>query len=163
MRFILICTLLVLLGCAEKADRTKIIWVRHAEKDTTEASGDPKLTIQGEQRARKLRAFLDTFQLASIYSTPKNRCLQTVMPTAADRGMDIQYYARDNWSSFLDTLPESYANRATLICGHRDQLYKMIEYMGLEVQREPLTAKEYDKIFILSGVDSNPRLEVINY
>jgi len=162
-RFFFFISVLFVFGCSDQKDLTTIIWLRHAEKDTIENSSDPKLTPEGRNRARKLASVLDSIPISTIFSTPYKRNLQTVMPLAADKGIDIQIYERDSWSSLLDTLPSSFQGQSLLICGHRDQIFEMIQYLGVPTDRNKLEKNEYNKLFILRNAHSSPQLEISTY
>ncbi len=162
-RFIIFIFVLLVFGCSDSKDPTTIIWVRHAEKDTIDSGSDPILTPEGRERAKNLASVLDSIPISTIFSTSYKRNLQTVMPLAADKGVDIQIYERDSWSSLLDTLPSSFAGQSLLICGHGDQIFEMIQYLGVQTDRNQLDKNEYDKLFILRNAHSAPQLEISTY
>lgn len=154
---------LLLLSCSQKEDHTTLIWVRHAEKDTLDLSPNPGLTAEGKMRAKNLRSALDSLNISAVFSTEFDRNIQTVMPLAADQGLDIRLYKRDSWPSLLDTLPSYFRDETILICGHGDQILNMIAYLGAPTERKHLDKNEYDKIFILRQARTKPQLQTILY
>jgi phosphohistidine phosphatase SixA len=163
IRFVFFVAVVFIFSCSSEVDHSKIIFVRHAEKDALDSGSNPKLTPQGVERAKKLRSVLDTLPISTIFSTSYDRNIQTVMPLAAQNGIDIQLYERDSWSSLLDTLPSSFAGESVLICGHGDQIFEMIKFLGGQTERKQLEKNEYDKIFILKEIQREPKLEIIRF
>ncbi len=155
--------LLLFLGCSEEKDTTNLILVRHAEKNTATNNFDPELTAQGKKRARKLRTILDSLEISGIYSTPFDRNMQTVMPLAAHKGMDIQSYSKKHWKTLLDSIPSKHPRGNVLICSHGDIIFPMIRHLGIQTDRDQLDDNEYDKIFIVTDIEGSPKLTVDTY
>src|SRR5690606_37698994 len=61
----------------EDSGTTKIILVRHAEKEN-DGSKDPSLSAEGQKRAEKLNEFLSDTKIDGLYATPYKRTLETL-------------------------------------------------------------------------------------
>ena len=74
-----------------------MLLIRHARAgDSAEWEGDDRkrpLDKRGRRQADALIAALASFEVARILSSPYDRCMQTVEPFAAARGLDLE--ARD--------------------------------------------------------------------
>lgn len=154
---------ILIFGCSEEKDTTNLIIVRHAEKNTATDQFNPKLTARGKKRARKLRTILDSMEINAIYSTTFDRNMQTVMPLAAHKGMDIQSYTKDHWKTLLDSIPSKHPSGNVLICSHSDIIFPMIRHLGIQTERDHLDEDEYDKIFIITDLQNSAELKVRTY
>lgn len=135
-------TLLVLEGCS-----TTYYVVRHAEK-ASEPKGNPPLTDKGEQRAENLAVVLRKKKIDTIYSSDFRRTMETVMPVAESKFIDIQFYDPADQGDFIEKLKKSSKN--TLISGHSNTIRYVIN--GLyeqDVLPEDLQDSEYGDLFII--------------
>ncbi len=155
--------LFLLVSCSVDKDTTEIYWVRHAEKDLSDSSDNPPLTEKGRERAIDLRNLMDSIRIAAIYSTSYDRNIQTVMPLASDKGLDIQSYEAHQWETLLDTIPTAYAGKSVVICGHGDNILPMIQSFGVETDRDELEHEEYGTIHLLKGISEDPKLVLKKY
>ena len=104
-------TLLVLLlgfqSCqiAQNSELFTIYLVRHSEKElASENESDPPLTKCGMQRSESLSIFLNDVNLEAIYSTDYNRTINTALPTA--NAKELQIKNKCIWSeNFARNLP----------------------------------------------------------
>lgn len=134
---------------------TTIYLVRHAEKDLTDSTDNPPLTIEGEARAQKLVKELSGVSFDGIFSTNLQRTMNTVLPIANKQDIQVVNYPYYQWQTMLDSLKITY-QKYYLIGGHGDILLPMIEYLGAKKPQEELGANEYDKIFKVSiSIDSS--------
>ncbi len=135
------------LGCQNSQQETVVVYlVRHAEKDLSDTTSNPPLTMKGEQRANKLVEELKTVDIDAIYSTSYDRNMNTVQPLANFLGLSIQSYERDNWKPLMESIVQR-KGEAILICGHGENLLPMIEALGGKRPLEFLEKHEYDNIF----------------
>ena len=85
----------------EQAQKTTYFFVRHAEKDTTDAKNkDPQLTEKGLRRANFLAQFFEDKSLEMFYSTDFTRTLQTLIPTVHHYKGEIKSYSGKTDSLF---------------------------------------------------------------
>ncbi|HEY1514101.1 MAG TPA: phosphoglycerate mutase family protein [Gaiellaceae bacterium] len=101
------------------------ILVRHASAGDREAwPGDDMqrpLDERGRVQARGLVARLEEFQIGAIYSSPAVRCLETVEPLAAARGLVVVVRAELGESRQWEdggTLLKQLAEADAVVCGH---------------------------------------------
>jgi phosphohistidine phosphatase SixA len=132
-------------SCKEQ-NATIIYLVRHAEKDLSDTTDNPPLTIEGEARAEKLKKILDTVKFAGIYSTDFDRNMNTVKPLANAKKIEIINYEAHDFKTMLDTLLAG-KNKTYLICGHGNNLMPMIDYLGGIKPKNELAHDEYGNIF----------------
>ena len=72
----------------------KLILVRHAHRiKTLGGAGDDGISLKGQLQAKKIRRQLKKLWPAGpfiLLSSPKRRCIETLMPLAEKWGLDIQ-------------------------------------------------------------------------
>jgi 8-oxo-dGTP diphosphatase len=102
-----------------------MLLLRHAwAGDRAEWEGDDKLRPlddRGRQQANDLVEALARFPVEAILTSPAVRCVQTVEPLAAARGLDIDLRAElgeDRQQRDGAALVHSLAGRDVVICGH---------------------------------------------
>jgi 8-oxo-(d)GTP phosphatase len=102
-----------------------LLLVRHAWAGHTDGwDGDDDLRPlddRGREQARALVALLAQYDVQRIVSSPATRCLDTVVPLAETRGLDIEtrdelHFARHE-SEGAD-LVRSLAGAPVVVCGH---------------------------------------------
>ena len=82
-----------MLGLAPHGDATRLLLVRHAETDPAmrwrcHGRLDVELSAEGRRQAGELAAALAELPLASVYSSPLSRALDTARAIAAARGLE---------------------------------------------------------------------------
>ena len=128
-------------SCSE----TSVYIVRHAEKDTINAT-NPPLTPAGMQRAQDLAAVLNNDHITKIYSTNFVRTLATVQPTADQQGVSVTLY---------HTIPEleetiSFGNKKNiLIAGHSNTILEIAEMLGTDPVRQQIEDTDFDNLLIV--------------
>ena len=128
-------------SCSE----TSVYIVRHAEKDTINAT-NPPLTPAGMQRAQDLAAVLNNDHITKIYSTNFVRTLATVQPTADQQGVSVTLY---------NTIPElektiSFGNKKNiLIAGHSNTILEIAEMLGTDPVRQQIEDTDFDNLLIV--------------
>jgi 8-oxo-dGTP diphosphatase len=102
-----------------------LILLRHAwAGDKTEWDGDDSrrpLDARGEQQARELVDRLAPWPIDEIYTSPYVRCLETVVPLAAARGLEAivrDELGEDRQHRDGGALLQELAGRDALVCGH---------------------------------------------
>jgi broad specificity phosphatase PhoE len=91
--------------------------VRHSEKDlTSDNYTDPSLTPCGKQRAESLSSFFSAVNFDAIYSTNYNRTINTALPTATSKDLEIIKYDADKLKDFSKFLLKN--KQDALIVGH---------------------------------------------
>ncbi|SOE22383.1 Histidine phosphatase superfamily (branch 1) [Spirosomataceae bacterium TFI 002] len=121
--------------------------VRHAEK-ASEPKKDPRLTDRGEQRAENLVSVLRKKKIEKVYSSNFKRTMETVMPTAESKFLEVESYDPSNQTAFIEKLKAEKKN--ALIAGHSNTIRYIIN--GLyeqEILPKDLDDMEYGDVFII--------------
>ncbi|ULG71987.1 histidine phosphatase family protein [Macrococcus brunensis] len=96
-----------------------IYFVRHAERDTTiQENKSAPLTTNGHKKAHELKHFFHDKNIQAIYSSPYQRTVHTIEPTALSLGLtinlindlrerkigswihDFSHYSKQQWQDF---------------------------------------------------------------
>jgi 2,3-bisphosphoglycerate-dependent phosphoglycerate mutase len=124
----------------------RIYIVRHAEKSLVPAD-DPHLTVEGRARAEALRELLTDKDIKAIFSTQKNRTVETAMPLSKLLNVPIQYYGNDTLPAFLKIVAGLKKN--TLIVGHSNTTVTMVSAFNLDHSITVIPDDDYDNLFII--------------
>ena len=147
MKFFIYATLflsgLFLISCQSTKD---IYIVRHAEK-STEPANDPHLTAEGKLRAETLKDILKDKKIKAIFSTEKQRTVETATPLSKLMNIPIQYYGNDTLKIFLQMVTGLKKN--ALIIGHSNTCITMISTLNLPYTITFIPDNGYENIFIL--------------
>jgi broad specificity phosphatase PhoE len=125
---------------------TTFFLVRHAEK-VSDGSFDPDLTAAGSARADELAYILRYVDLDAIYSTPFQRTKQTAMPTAREKGLDLELYDPSD-KGFLKKVLHSHPGGTVLIVGHSNTIPGMVNELAGKPDFSDLDDDTYDNLFI---------------
>lgn len=139
---------------AQSEEMFSIYLVRHSEKDlNSEHTSDLPLSECGEQRSAALSNFLDDVHLDAVYSTDYTRTLNTALPSANDRDLNITLYNTQDLELIANMLLESRQN--ALVVGHSNTTGVLA---GLLVNQEigDINLDIYDRIYqvVISGESS---------
>ena len=126
---------------------TTFFLVRHAEKAGT-AWEDPPLTSAGIARADELAYILEHVKLDAIYSTPFTRTRQTVLPTAKEKGLEVNIY-KPGEEDFLNKVLQEFSGGAVLIVGHSNTIPGMANELAGQSDFSDLDDATYDNLFIV--------------
>ena len=134
---------------------TRIYIVRHAEK-AMDGSKDPKLTLEGEERAQALALVLRNRKIERFYATETVRASSTAKPLADLMRKSIIHYSNDTMPQFIIKVLDSAVN--TLIVGHSNTVLRILYDMGLNPTVKEIGDADYDNIFIVSLRNKNGRV-----
>ena len=147
---------LIAIGLAwffESQATTTIIFVRHAEKDTSVA-GDPPLSELGQKRAAELtRQLVDADVIAgvdAIYATPFRRTQETARPLADALDLPISTYDASDTEDVLKMILEDHKGEIVVVIGHSNTLPVLIANLGASKQVPRIDEDEYDNIYVIS-------------
>lgn len=108
--------------------------VRHAEAGRRQAWDGPDelrpLTDEGWGQARRLAAMLGAAELSRILSSPFARCVQTVEPLAAARGMTVEASPGLAEGSGPAAAVGCLGVQPTLVCSHGDVVEEALEVLA---------------------------------
>lgn len=143
---------------------TTYYFIRHAEKDTTDANNsDPELTQEGLIRLKNWTQTFKDIDLDFVYSSNYIRTRKTAEPIANSKNLPVIIYdTKDpNNADFL----EKTANKSVLIVGHSNLNPKWVNMMIEEDIYESLDESVYGSLFIVnkfSDGSSNHKVLYIN-
>lgn len=127
---------------------TKIILVRHAEKDTMGGS-NPGLTADGVNRAERLSQSFPGISPDEFYSTNYIRTVATVTPWAKIAGKKVQLYDAKSQTAFA-TLLKQPLGKTIVIAGHSNTVPPLVNLLLGQEKYSLLKDNEYDKIFVIT-------------
>jgi len=114
--------LLITLFCtlnlqAQKTETTTYYLIRHAEKVRSNANNkNPNLKEKGVDRAIKWSKTFKNIEFDYIFSTNYKRTIQTALPTAKNKNIEIQFYnPNDLYNEEFKALT---TGKTVLIVGH---------------------------------------------
>jgi broad specificity phosphatase PhoE len=132
--------------------------VRHAEKATgidpatMKTHTDPPLSIEGQERALKLKQLLGSKNVKQIFSTNTTRTISTASPLKElYLGMPINLYSSkaDSMEAFIQKI-KTIRKGDVLIVGHSNTIDDIANKIaGKQVVAGDLKDSEYDNLYIL--------------
>lgn len=143
-------------------DITNYYFIRHAEKDTTDASNqDPKLTETGKKRAQDwVRTFKDIdFDL--IYSSDYKRSINTAKPIANAKNKEIKFYNTEKLND--KDFQENTKNKTVLVVGHRNLNPEWVNYILGKKKYQELEENVYGSLFIVTIHPNGERTSQVLY
>jgi len=130
---------------------TTIFLHRHAEAKFPPYKNDPpdpELNNAGKERAQLLMRTLASAEITEIYSTQRNRTIQTATPLAKVLGLEIQIYNGRELASFADQLKAKTGR--ILVSGHSNTTPELVSLLGGD-PGEPINEKtQFDRIYVLT-------------
>ena len=147
---------------------TPLLLVRHAKamlrKDWSGRDQDRRITARGRRQADRLRPLLGAYGTQELISSSSARCMQTLAPYAAERGLSL--HAEEMLTEEEGTVRPKDVRRymagllaglevPTAICGHRPVLPSMFEGLGLDPR--PMVVSE---VIVIHRDDERRRLAV---
>lgn len=151
----------LLLGGLVAAQNKTIILVRHAEK--VDASQDPELSAEGNQRAERLMRIVRKYKPGAIYSTDFKRTRDTVTPIATRRRLQIQTYDARKQGDLVDAIMKSETKRF-LVVGHSNTVPGLANLFSKKELFKSLDDSEYGVIWVVRIKDGQVRkTEVLPY
>ncbi len=125
----------------------RLLLVRHAEagkrSEWTQDDRLRPLTKQGRKQAKALVARLRPFRIDRIISSPAVRCLETVEPLAAARGVKVRT-DDDLWETAgkkaIRGIPSLVRKGTTVICSHRPVIETLLDLLEI-TGRDDVTPK----------------------
>ncbi|WP_452221000.1 SixA phosphatase family protein [Lacinutrix salivirga] len=157
MKNILFFILLTVFSCQNKTETQKdtntsetvYYLVRHAEKETNDATNkNPELTEEGEARAKKLAHYFKTIDLEAIYSTNYIRTVETAVPTAKQKRLEIKTYTPNRVN--FDSFKAETKGQKVLIVGHSNSTPQFVNSL---IEKEVYTSLDesvYNALFIVT-------------
>ena len=121
-----------------------VLLVRHAEagdRDRWEGPDEERpVSAEGRQQAEALTGTLAAYEITRVLSSPYLRCMQTVEPLAAARGIPVEPSddLAEGWGSValerVRSLLEGDAH--TVLCTHGDVVEEVLDGLGVHRTEE---------------------------
>ncbi|MBQ4811227.1 histidine phosphatase family protein [Pseudoalteromonas luteoviolacea] len=149
----LLFTALSLLTFSVFAMPENIVLLRHAEK---QKGVDPSLTADGVKRARRIAQMMLPLEPTKLYSTDYNRTKATLAPLADLIDTHVAVYDARNLDGFARELKQK--TGTVVVAGHSNTtpvLVKLLTNRDVRIEED-----EFDKIFVVTFVDGEPKLEI---
>ena len=105
--------------------------VRHAEK-ATGADPDVELSEMGKATAQALAGFFKDRGLDAIYTTHLRRTMQTALPLAAARDLDVRVLPAGDTARLLQRLKTAHCGQHVLVVGHSNTVPEIAAALGAE-------------------------------
>jgi len=142
----------------KKSETATVIYlVRHAEK-AKEGGRDPLLTMEGKERADRLKDILFNANIEEIYSTDYKRTQLTAAPLATAINKTIQSYNPRELTAFAKQLKSGSIGKRILISGHSNTTPTLTNaLLGVE-QFAMLEETQYDHLFVVT-IDKNGKAQ----
>jgi broad specificity phosphatase PhoE len=148
----------VALGLAwffEQQATTTVIFVRHADTDTTMAAGgDPTLNAMGRARAELLADFMQDIDVIAsvnaIYASPAKRTQQTAEPLARRLGLEIEIDDPYEIDRFMREILREHKGEIVLIVTHKDAIAPLIDELHGSKRLPPIADEEYDNVYVVT-------------
>ena len=118
-----------------ETETTTYYLIRHAEKVRSNAKNkNPNLTEKGVDRAINWSKTFEHINFDYIFSTNYKRTIQTALPTAKRKNLEIQFY--DPSDLFNDEFRAQTKGKTVLIVGHSNTTPQFVNKI-LEVEKYP--------------------------
>ncbi len=162
MLFLLLVSAGAIQSAPAQSRKVTILLVRHAEKaDAT--SQDPELSPEGKQRAERLIKKIGKYRPGAFYSTNFKRTRDTLVPLAAKRKKEIQFYDARKPQELLDQIIQSKTKRF-VISGHSNTIPGLANLITKKELFKNLDESEYTVIWLIRIKDGKiTKFELLDY
>ena len=148
----------VVLGLAwffELQATTTVIFVRHADTDTTMAQGgDPPLNARGRARAEMLADFLQDVDVVAgvdaIYASKARRTQETAAPLAKRLGLTVAIDDPYDVEGFMSRVLRKHKGEVILIVTHGDAIASLVAELHGSKRLPPNKPDEYDNLYVVT-------------
>ncbi|MFO7719895.1 MAG: phosphoglycerate mutase family protein [Gillisia sp.] len=128
---------------------TQYYFIRHAEKDTTNAQDkDPLLTEQGIKRAENWAKIFKEINFDLIYSSDYKRTISTAQIIADSQKKEVQLYSSKKLND--EDFQENTKGKTVLIVGHTNTNPKLVNYILDQEKYEEVSEENYGSLFIVN-------------
>lgn len=130
---------------------TTVVMIRHAE--TTEAFGEPQLTLEGQARAEALVDAVGDYGVDAIYASQFLRTQQTVQPLANRLNLPVRQITlspntRADAEALAAEILRTHRGQTVLVAGHSNTVPALVEALGVD-PAGPIAHDEFDSMFIV--------------
>lgn len=141
---------------------TQYYFIRHAEKDTTNAKDkDPLLTEQGIMRAENWGKVFKEIPFDLIYSSDYKRTKSTAQIIADSQKKEIQLYSSKKLND--EDFQKNTKGKTVLVVGHSNTNPKFVNYILGQEKYQELSEENYGSLFIVNvSQDGTKSSQVLN-
>ena len=137
------------ISTAQSTNKT-IVLVRHAEKSAAVDGdkGDPDLSAEGRERARRLMQAVKKYKPHEIFATAYKRTQQTAEPIASKRKKQIQSYDAGKQAELVSKIMASKTDHY-LIVGHSNTIPGLANLLAKKEIFRNLVDAEHGVIWVI--------------
>ncbi|WP_339848415.1 phosphoglycerate mutase family protein [uncultured Dokdonia sp.] len=140
---------------------TNYYFIRHAEKDLSDPSNrNPDLTIEGEERAERWKAYFSDKDIDAVYSTDYIRTMRTAEPTAVANNVEIQSYNPSEL--FSEDFKVDTAGKNIVVVGHSNTTPNFANAALGENSFKDIDESEYFHLYHVQLIVNDETGEVID-
>lgn len=133
---------------------TTFVIVRHTEK-AEEPKGDPVLSDDGAQRARKLARMLSSAEVSALYACADHQRTALTLGPLSESGLAINKPSDADLVASIDDLVERHRGGLVVIASHSNVVPALVRQLsGIDVGE--IDESEYDDLFVLSKSGNRP-------
>ena len=141
---------------------TTYYFIRHAEKDTTNAANkDPELTEAGIKRTKNWVNTFKDIDFDLIYSSDYKRTLNTAKPIAESKNIDVKFYDTQKLND--RDFQEQTKNKTVLVVGHSNLNPEWVNYILGKKKYQQLDESVYGSLFIVNIHPNGERTAQVLY
>jgi broad specificity phosphatase PhoE len=135
---------------------TTVIFVRHADTDSSMAGpdDDPPLNARGRQRAELLADFLESVDVTgsvnAIYASDKRRTQETAAPLAKRLNLRVEIADHLDTEGFMDRVRREHGGRIVLIVSHSNTIAPLIDELHGSKNLKPFAPDEFDRVYVVT-------------
>ena len=164
MRYPLLSVILFIMFSVSAAQGQEVVYlIRHAEQELY--LDDPPLTYAGHQRAKAWASILRDADIKVIYTSKKQRTLQTGEHIAQALNIPMESVPRKEVTHLVNQIRTQHAGDRVLIVTHKLQMPKIFKELGLSAEvaeNVTFSRDEYGNLFIFvpKGEDDGTVLQL---
>ena len=144
---------------SQENETTTYYLIRHAEKDTSDATNvNPDLNQIGLERAKKWASVFTPVSLNAIYSTDFRRTKQTAKPTANSKNLPT--YAFDTSRMYDAGFKYNTSGKSVLVVGHSNTTPQLANMILGEEKYPLIDENNYSNLYIIT-VTNNKATSVL--
>ena len=138
----------------EQQATTTILFVRHADTDTTAQSDNPPLSDLGAARAEDLADFVQDIDVVAgvdaIYASEFKRTQQTAAAVARRLELEVEIANPYEVESFMAEVLRRHKGEIVLIVSHSDAIAPLIEELHGSKNVPEIARDEFDNFYIVT-------------
>ncbi|UMB54458.1 histidine phosphatase family protein [Lutibacter sp. A64] len=146
---------------AQETATTTYYLIRHAEKNRlVKSDKNPNLKEKGVDRALNWSKTFKNIEFDYIFSTNYKRTIQTALPTAKSKGLEIQFYnPSDLYNEEFKTLTKG---KTVLIVGHSNTTPEFVNKIIGEEKYPEMEDRNNANLYIVTISENNKSTVLLN-